>query len=79
MTEISKLAAVMFTDITGCAALMSRDEQKALSVLEKNRTQQKSRAKMHSGEFLKEMGDGTLLCFQRARYAGRCRSFLGGC
>lgn len=72
MPEQRKLVAVMFTDIAGYTALMSADEQKALAVLEKNRTLQKSLAKKHSGEFLKEMGDGTLLCFQSALDAVRC-------
>ncbi len=72
MTEQRKLAAVMFTDIAGYTALMSKDEQKALALLEKNRELQKSLAKKHNGEFLKEMGDGTLLCFQSALDAVRC-------
>lgn len=72
MTEQRKLAAVVFTDIAGYTALMSGDEQKGLSILEKNRTLQKSLTKKHKGEFLKEMGDGTLLCFQSALDTKRC-------
>lgn len=72
MTDQRKLAAVMFTDIIGYTSLMSRDEQKALKILEQNRTLQKSLAGKHNGEFLKEMGDGTLLCFQSALDAVRC-------
>jgi len=56
MTEQRKLAAVMFTDIAGYTAIMSRNELKALAILEKNRTLQKSLAGKHKGEFLKEMG-----------------------
>ena len=37
MTEQRKLAAVMFTDIVGYTTLMSKDEQKALALLKKNR------------------------------------------
>jgi adenylate cyclase len=66
MTEQRKLAAVMFTDIVGYTSLMSKDEHKALQLLQKNRDMQKSLGKKHHGEFLKEMGDGTLLCFQSA-------------
>lgn len=62
----------MFTDIAGYTSLMSRDEQKALSILEKNRALQKNLAQKHNGEFLKEMGDGTLLCFSSALDAVRC-------
>jgi len=72
MTEQRKLAAVMFTDITGYTALMSKDEQKAMKLLQKNREIQKDLAEKHHGEFLKEMGDGTLLCFQSALDAVRC-------
>ena len=72
MTEQRKLAAVMFTDIAGYTALMSKDEQKALALLKKNREMQQSLAEKHHGEFLKEMGDGTLLCFQSALDAVRC-------
>lgn len=43
-----------------------------MSILEKNRTLQKSLAEKHSGEFLKEMSDGTLLCFGSALDAVRC-------
>jgi len=72
MTEQRKLAAVMFTDIVGYTALMSKDERQALTLLKKNRELQKSIAEKHNGEFLKEMGDGTLLCFQSALDAVRC-------
>lgn len=72
MTEQRKLAAVMFTDIVGYTSLMSRDEKEALALLQKNRGLQKSLAKKHHGEFLKEMGDGTLLCFQSALDAVHC-------
>jgi len=72
LTDQRKLAAVMFTDIVGYTTLMSKDEQKALKILQKNRDLQKSLAKKHNGEFLKEMGDGTLLCFQSALDAVRC-------
>ncbi|MCK5148981.1 hypothetical protein KAR48_19655 [bacterium] len=72
MKEIRKLTAVMFTDIAGYTTLMSKDEQKAMTLLQKNREVQKSLAEKHNGEFLKEMGDGTLLCYQSALDAVRC-------
>ncbi|MCK4818305.1 adenylate/guanylate cyclase domain-containing protein, partial [bacterium] len=76
MKDIRKLAAIMFTDIVGYTALMSQDEQKALSVLQKNRDIQKPLVKKYNGEFLKEMGDGTLLCFQSALDAVNCAKEL---
>lgn len=72
MTDTRKLTAVMFTDIVGYTTLMSKDEQKALAILQKNRELQKSLAKKYNGEFLKEMGDGTLLCFQSVVDALHC-------
>ena len=62
----------MFTDIVGYTALMSKDEKRALALLNKNREFQKSLVEKHNGEFLKEMGDGTLLCFQSALDAIHC-------
>lgn len=78
MTETRKLAAVMFTDIIGYTTQMSKNEQKALSILGKNRELQKNLAKKHNGEFLKEMGDGTLLCFQSALDGVRCAVEIQG-
>jgi len=72
LTEQRKLAVVMFTDIVGYTAIMSRDEQKALALLQMNRDLQTSLTEKYNGEFLKEMGDGTLLCFQSALDAVRC-------
>lgn len=34
MKEHRKLAAIMFTDIVGYSALMSKDEKQAMSILE---------------------------------------------
>ena len=51
---------------------MSRDEQKAMQLLQKNRDIQNSLAEKHTGELLKEIGDGTLLCFHSAFDAVQC-------
>jgi class 3 adenylate cyclase len=72
MSETRKLAAVMFTDVVGYTALMSIDEPKAMQLMQRNRQVQKSLAENYNGEFLKEMGDGTLLSFQSALDAVRC-------
>ena len=61
---LRKLSAVMFTDIVGYDTLLSKDARKALNLLDKNRKLPKSVASKYNGEFLKEMGDRTLLCFQ---------------
>ena len=72
MKETRKLAAVVFTDIVGYTALMSQDEQTALNMLKQNRDIQKKLVGKYNGEFLKEMGDSTLLRFQSALDAVRC-------
>ena len=61
-----KLSAIMITDIVGYVTLMGEDESKALDLLEKNRTLIKSAIEQFRGEWLKEMGDGTLSCFASA-------------
>lgn len=67
-----KLAAIMFTDIVGYSALMSEDESLALRVLEKNREISQQALNTHNGEFIKEIGDGTLSIFQSSWDAVMC-------
>ena len=67
-----KLAAIMFTDIVGYTALMSQDEQKALELLKTNRELLKPIIKEFHGEWLKEMGDGSLSSFSSAIDAVGC-------
>jgi len=67
-----KLAAIMFTDIAGYTALMSHDEEKALQLLQKNRELLKPIIEQFRGEWLKEMGDGTLSSFASAVDAVNC-------
>jgi TolB-like protein len=67
-----KLAAIMFTDISGYSALMSRDEKLAMSILEKNRMIHKNFIARHDGEYIKEIGDGTLAIFQSSYDAILC-------
>ncbi len=72
MSQSRQLAAIMFTDIVGYTALMSRDEQNAMQLLQKNRDIQNSLAEKHTGELVKEIGDGTLLSFRSAFDAVQC-------
>ncbi len=67
-----KLAAIMFTDIVGYTALMGKDEEQALQLLKKNRTLLKPIIEQFRGEWLKEMGDGTLSSFGSAVDAVNC-------
>ncbi len=67
-----KLAAIMFTDIVGYTALMGTDEQKALKLLQHNRDLLKPIIRQFHGEWLKEIGDGSLSSFNSAVEAVNC-------
>jgi len=64
MGETRKLAAIMFTDIVGYSAMMSKDEKQAMDVLEKNRKIHLAAIERYNGQYIKEIGDGTLSVFQ---------------
>jgi len=67
-----KLAAIMFTDIAGYTASMSKSESKSLDLLEKKRSILKPLIKEYKGTFVKEIGDGTLSYFESAVNAATC-------
>ncbi|MCH7574457.1 MAG: tetratricopeptide repeat protein [Candidatus Marinimicrobia bacterium] len=67
-----RLAAIMFTDIVGYTALMSRDEGLALELLDRNREILKPIIEGANGEWLKEIGDGSLSAFASAVEAVQC-------
>ena len=72
MTEQRKLAAIMFTDIVGYTALMSKDEQKAHQIIQKSRDLLKSLIEQYNGEWLQAVGDGTLSSFSSVVDAVNC-------
>jgi serine/threonine-protein kinase len=53
----------MFTDIVGYTALMGHSEQKAFTILNKNRAVQKPIIEQFSGRWIKELGDGVMASF----------------
>ena len=53
-----KLAAIMFTDIAGYTAQMSKDQDLAFILLEEKQTKFKPLIKEHNGTLIKEVGDG---------------------
>src|SRR5262249_45299856 len=69
---IRRLAAIMFTDMVGYTALMGADEPTTLELLERKRALLKPLVQRFRGEWLKEMGDGALSCFQSAVDAVKC-------
>ena len=62
----------MFTDIAGYTEAMSQSEQKALEMLRKKRTIIKTLIDDHNGEYVKEIGDGTLSYFNSGFNASSC-------
>lgn len=62
-TPSRQLAAIMFTDIVGYTALMGNDEQKAFTILTKNRELQKPIINQFNGRWIKELGDGVMASF----------------
>ncbi len=72
MTQNRQLAAIMFTDIVGYTALMGKDEDKAFSLLDKNREIQRPLIEKYNGKWLKELGDGIMARFHSAYDAVKC-------
>jgi hypothetical protein len=58
MKQKRQLAAIMFTDIVGYTALMGEDEDKAFTLLKKNRQIQQPLIEQINGKWLKENGYG---------------------
>ena len=72
MVAQRKLAAIMFSDIVGYSAIMSKDEKNAIETIEKSREIHKSAIKKFNGEFIKEIGDTTMASFHSALNAVSC-------
>ena len=58
-----RLGAVMFTDLVGYSAITSRDEGRALKLLEEHRVVLKAIFQRHGGVVVKTIGDGFLVEF----------------
>tara|TARA_B100002052_G_C15807855_1_gene564406 strand:+ start:143 stop:1075 length:933 start_codon:yes stop_codon:yes gene_type:complete len=73
-TQISnkKLKAIVFTDIVNFTQLSAKDEQHALKLIDKQREILKPIVENHSGEWLKEIGDGLLFSFDSSLDAVNC-------
>ena len=72
MNQTRTLAAIMFTDIVGYTAIMAEDENRALSILESNREIHARFISIHGGQFIKEIGDGSMVTFPTASEAVFC-------
>ena len=71
-TEERKLAAIVFTDIVGFTELMGQNEKSAMVLLEKQKRLLRPIIENFNGEWLKEIGDGTLSSFPSAVQAVTC-------
>jgi len=67
-----KLKAIVFADLVNFTAISEEDEQKALDLIEKQVKISKPIVLKHNGEWLKELGDGFLFCFDSSLEAVRC-------
>src|ERR1700747_1767116 len=70
--EIRKLAAIMFTDMTGYGALSQRDDKLALELLEEHRELLPKIFPEFNGTQVKTIGDAFLVEFQSALEAAQC-------
>jgi class 3 adenylate cyclase len=71
-----KLAAIVFVDIVGYTAMMSKNVNQTLDIVDRIRSTIKEGATKFQGNLLKEMGDGFLLSFQSPSKAIRCSLFV---
>ena len=67
-----KLAAIMFTDIAGYTALSSKDENKALTLLDKQEEILNPIIEEFNGTLHNRIGDGLLFTFPTVTDAIKC-------
>ena len=67
-----KLATIMFTDIVDYSAMMGKDEEKTIELVEKHDEILISIFEKHNGKILKKTGDGFFVEFHSTVGAARC-------
>ena len=72
MEETRKLRTVLFADIVGYTAMMQRDEQYALRVLNQFQAGLEKIVPAHQGKIVQYFGDGCLLTFESATEGVNC-------
>ena len=63
MAQIHQLAAIMFSDIVGYSMIMGEDETRAIDLIYRNKQLQQPIVEKYNGKWLKEIGDGAMVCF----------------
>ena len=69
MSEHRQLAAIMFTDIVGYTAMMQKNEQQAISLLERHQSILEKKVAEHQGDLISYFGDGSLSMFSSVTQA----------
>jgi TolB-like protein/Tfp pilus assembly protein PilF len=72
MSQIRRLAAIMFTDIVDYTSLMQRSESEAIKLRNRHREVFDSLHDSYRGSIIQYYGDGTLSIFESAGDAVRC-------
>ena len=72
MSQLRKLAAIMFTDIVGYTSLMGDDEKKAFHTINTNLEIHQKLITGYNGRIVKELGDGLLAVFDNGTDAVQC-------
>ncbi len=65
-SQVRKLAAIMFADMTGYTAMMQEDEQTATKLRDRQRQTLETLIPGHNGKIIQYFGDGTLSIFDSA-------------
>ena len=71
-TPARELAAILFADIVGYTALMQQGEANALNILNRFEVITRDKVHRHSGEIIKNYGDGSLILFSSTVHAVQC-------
>lgn len=72
MTKTTHLSAIFFSDIEGYTALMQKDEESTLRLLDKYQQTLAKMVSKYGGEIVKNYGDGSICLFSSAAETVKC-------
>ena len=72
MANSTHLSAIIFSDMEGYTALMQKDEERTLQLLEKYEQTLAKVVQKHGGEIVKNYGDGSICLFSSAMGSIEC-------